>query len=86
MPASEPAYSWPVRKGIGGVWLGLLAAVALVGGCESSAGVTVTGTGRTNQPVVGDYPQPTPEWTTPRPTPQPTLPPPGTLPTPTPSS
>ncbi len=85
MSASEPAYSWSVRKGIRGVWLGVMAAVVLVA-CESSGGVTVTGTGRTNQPVAGDYPPPTPEWSTPRPTPQPTLPPPGTLPTPTPSS
>jgi hypothetical protein len=59
-------------------------AVAFLAACESSGGVTVTGTGRTNQPVVGVYPDPTPEWYTPRPTPQPTLPPPGTLPTPAP--
>jgi hypothetical protein len=68
--------------------LGMLAVAAIVAtaACGSSGGpVTVTGTGRTNQPVVGDYPAPTPEWTTPRPTPQPTLPPPGTMPSPTPS-
>ena len=65
----------------------VFAAVVAAAACESTGGpVTVTGTGSTNQPVAGDYPPPTPEWTNPRPTPQPTLPPPGTLPTPAPKN
>jgi len=74
-----------VRKRIGAVWLGVMAAVVSVAACKSSGGVTVTGTGRTNQPVLQPYPTPTPEWYTPRPTAPPALPPLGTLPSPTPS-
>jgi len=60
--------------------------LAVAVACQSAGSdVKVTGTGRTNQPVVGAYPTPTPEWWTPSPTAPPTPEPPRVLPSPTPS-
>ena len=78
-------YTRGVRGRSGLLAAGIAAALVAALSCQSSGAVTVTGTGRTNEPY-RPYPTPTPEWYTPRPSPPPTPAPPNILPSPTPNA